>query len=89
MTNRDFVPGGLSRLQVKDLDNVLAEAGTLALPTVQHVRDRFAHYVDVMGVVTGTIPACLRNCLPATDGPHLSDWHVGNRSRTGSRINLT
>ncbi|WP_373634872.1 NAD(P)-dependent oxidoreductase [Yoonia sp. SS1-5] len=49
MTNRDFVPGGLSRLQVKDLDNVLAEAGTLALPTVQHVRDRFAHYVDVMG----------------------------------------
>ena len=46
MTNRDFVPGGLSRLQVKDLDNVLDEADGLTLPVVQAVRDRFARYVE-------------------------------------------
>ena len=46
MTQRNFVPGGISRLQVKDLDNVLAEAGGLTLPVVQHVRDRFARYIN-------------------------------------------
>lgn len=45
MSNRDFAPGGLSRLQLKDLENVLVEAGGLTLPVVQHVRDRFARYV--------------------------------------------
>ncbi len=49
MSARDFVPGGLSRLQVKDLDNVLAEGADLDLPIVTHVRDRFAHYVNEMG----------------------------------------
>lgn len=49
MSNRDFAPGGLSRLQLKDLDNVLAEAGGLTLPVVQSVRDRFARYVDDLG----------------------------------------
>lgn len=49
MTKRDFVPGGLSRLQVKDLDNVLAEAEGLTLPVVQAVRDRFARYVEDLG----------------------------------------
>ncbi len=51
MTERNFIPGGLSRLQVKDLDNVLSEADTfgLTLPVVQHIRDRFARYVDEMG----------------------------------------
>jgi 2-hydroxy-3-oxopropionate reductase len=48
MTNRDFVPGGLTALQLKDLDNVLAEAGTLKLPVVQHVRDRFHRYAHEM-----------------------------------------
>jgi 2-hydroxy-3-oxopropionate reductase len=48
MTNRDFEPGGLSTLQLKDLDNVLAEAGTLKLPVVQHVRDRFDRYIAEM-----------------------------------------
>lgn len=45
MTEMNFVPGGLSRLQVKDLDNVLEEAGGLTLPLVQSVRDRFQRYV--------------------------------------------
>ncbi len=49
MTDRDFTPGGLSRLQLKDLDNVLAEAEGLNLPTVQAVRDRFARYVGELG----------------------------------------
>ncbi len=49
MTNRDFVPGGLSRLQVKDLDNVLAEAEGLTLPVVQAVRDRFERYNTELG----------------------------------------
>lgn len=48
MTEGDFVPGGLSRLQVKDLDNVLNEADGLGLrlPLVTHIRDRFARYVS-------------------------------------------
>ncbi len=49
MSKRDFVPGGPSRLQLKDLDNVLAEAGALELPVVTHVRDRFAAYVNDLG----------------------------------------
>ena len=50
MTNRDFVPGGLSRLQVKDLDNALAEARSmgLTLPMAAETRARFAHLVDGM-----------------------------------------
>lgn len=46
MSDRNFVPGGPSRLQLKDLDNVLAEGADLDLPVVQHVRDRYAHYVN-------------------------------------------
>lgn len=43
MSRRDFVPGGLSKFQLKDLDNVLSEASEadLTLPTVQAIRDRF------------------------------------------------
>lgn len=48
MTNRDFDPGGLTKLQLKDLDNVLAEAGSLKLPVVEHVRDRFHRYMTEM-----------------------------------------
>ncbi|MGR3501351.1 NAD(P)-dependent oxidoreductase [Pseudaestuariivita sp.] len=50
MSNRDFEPGGLSKLQLKDLDNVLHEAAGLglALPEVQGVRDRFHHFVHQM-----------------------------------------
>jgi 2-hydroxy-3-oxopropionate reductase len=50
MTQGNFVPGGLSKFQLKDLDNVLAEAVALnlSLPMTQDVRDRFAHFVDHM-----------------------------------------
>jgi len=50
MTDRNFTPGGLSRFQLKDLDNLLAEARTcdLELPTSQHIRDRFARLCDEM-----------------------------------------
>lgn len=50
MTNGDFVPGGLSKFQVKDLDNTLAEAVAmgLELPSTQAIRDRFAYFVEEM-----------------------------------------
>ena len=50
MTNGDFIPGGLSKFQLKDLDNTLAEAEALGLhlPSTQSVRDRFAHFVEAM-----------------------------------------
>lgn len=43
MTNGDFKPGGLTKFQLKDLDNALAEASSLglSLPSTQSVRDRF------------------------------------------------
>nr|WP_299146077.1 NAD(P)-dependent oxidoreductase [uncultured Tateyamaria sp.] len=50
MTTGNFEPGGLSKFQLKDLDNVLGEAESvgLSLPMTQGVRDRFAHFVDHM-----------------------------------------
>lgn len=50
MTTGNFVPGGLSKLQLKDLDNVLTEAQSLdlSLPTTQHIRKRFDHFVHQM-----------------------------------------
>jgi len=50
MTTRNFEPGGLSKFQLKDLDNVLVEAESvnLKLPMTQGVRDRFAHFVEHM-----------------------------------------
>ena len=51
MTRRDFAPGGTVGNQLKDLDNVLAEAAALglALPAVEAARDRFARLRDEMG----------------------------------------
>lgn len=51
MSNRDFEPGGLSRLQLKDLNNALleAEALGLTLPASESTRDRFAHFCDALG----------------------------------------
>ncbi len=51
MTEGNFDPGGLTKFQLKDLDNVLAEAGSLglALPSTQQTRDRFAHFSHNMG----------------------------------------
>lgn len=50
MSNRDFEPGGLSRLQLKDLDNVLIEATSagVTLPVTEDTRNRFAHFCDAM-----------------------------------------
>ncbi len=44
MIARDFLPGGASRIQLKDLDTVLEEAEALGLelPLVRNVRERFA-----------------------------------------------
>ena len=51
MSKRDFNPGGLSHLQLKDLDNVLEVAAglSLQLPQTQQVRARFARYVQDLG----------------------------------------
>ena len=46
MSTRDFTPGAPSSLQLKDLDNVLAEAQGLDLPVVSHVRDRYLRYIN-------------------------------------------
>lgn len=50
MTNRDFTPGGPSAIQLKDLDNILAEAAGLGLtlPMAQDIRARYAHLVEEM-----------------------------------------
>ncbi len=50
MSEGNFVPGGLSKFQVKDLDNTLAEAAGvgLELPSTQAVRDRFEHFCTQM-----------------------------------------
>jgi 2-hydroxy-3-oxopropionate reductase len=50
MSEDNFAPGGLSKFQLKDLDNTLAEAGSLGLelPSTQAVRDRFEHFVTDM-----------------------------------------
>ena len=51
MSERDFEPGGLSRLQLKDLENVLIQAREtgIELPMTMSIRDRFDHYVKAMG----------------------------------------
>ncbi|MEO0830700.1 MAG: NAD(P)-dependent oxidoreductase, partial [Pseudomonadota bacterium] len=51
MTNRDFEPGGLSKFQLKDLNNLLDEASGLglSLPVAEDTRDRFTRFVNEMG----------------------------------------
>ncbi|MEP2640891.1 NAD(P)-dependent oxidoreductase [Roseobacter sp.] len=50
MTNGNFEPGGLTKFQVKDLNNTLDEAAGLGLtlPATENVRDRFQHFIDAM-----------------------------------------
>ena len=50
MTTGDFTPGGASKTQLKDMDNVLDEAAdlSLTLPLTKIVRDRYARLVDDM-----------------------------------------
>lgn len=48
MTEGDFKPGGLTKFQVKDLNNTLDEAASLGLqlPATETVRDRFQRFID-------------------------------------------
>ncbi|WP_375229721.1 NAD(P)-dependent oxidoreductase [Roseobacter sp. S98] len=50
MSERNFEPGGLTKFQVKDLNNTLDEAASLglSLPATESVRDRFQHFIDAM-----------------------------------------
>lgn len=50
MTTGNFVPGGLARLQLKDLNNVLEEAGqhNLHLPLAQQVQERYNTLITEM-----------------------------------------
>ena len=50
MTKGDFEPGGLTKFQIKDLDNVLAEARALdlTLPSVEAVNERFKRLRDAL-----------------------------------------
>ncbi|MEO1779965.1 MAG: NAD(P)-dependent oxidoreductase [Pseudomonadota bacterium] len=71
MTTGNFEPGGLSKFQLKDLDNVLAESAGLglALPMVEGVRERFAHFVDKMNGADKDhsglyLELCERNGMP-------------------------
>ena len=51
MTEGNFTPGGLSELQLKDLENALAEAESfgIKLPTLVNTRDRFRRLVSELG----------------------------------------
>lgn len=51
MTAGDFEPGGLTKFQIKDLNNTLDEATGLGLdlPATKETRDRFQHFSDAMG----------------------------------------
>ena len=50
MTSGDFDPGGLTKFQIKDLDNTLDEAASLGLtlPETQNIRDRFQYFSTKM-----------------------------------------
>lgn len=50
MTEGNFVPGGLSKFQLKDLNNLLNESGQLGLklPVAEMTRDRFADFCENM-----------------------------------------
>lgn len=50
MTTGNFAPGGLARLQLKDLNNVLEEAGqhNLHLPLAQQVQERYNTLITEM-----------------------------------------
>ena len=51
MSTRNFVPGGLTSSQIKDLDNILEEADALGLmlPMTREVRHRFVRLVEELG----------------------------------------
>ena len=50
MTTGNFIPGGPSKFQLKDLDNVMHEAKklNLSLPIIKHIQNRFTYLVETM-----------------------------------------
>ncbi|WP_298261138.1 NAD(P)-dependent oxidoreductase [uncultured Litoreibacter sp.] len=50
MTTGNFAPGGLSKFQLKDLDNLINESSQLglSLPVAEMTRDRFADFCETM-----------------------------------------
>ena len=50
MTRRNFVPGGLSKFQLKDVRNVMEEAADcgITLPLAEQVTNRYQRLVDEM-----------------------------------------
>lgn len=50
MTTGNFVPGGASRIQLKDIDNALEEAGSvgLDLPLTRQMQVRYRQFVEAM-----------------------------------------
>lgn len=50
MTTGNFDPGGLSKFQLKDLNNLLGEAAQLKLrlPLSENVQERFTHFCEAM-----------------------------------------
>jgi 2-hydroxy-3-oxopropionate reductase len=50
MTTGNFVPGGLTKFQLKDINNALEEAGhhNLTLPLTEQVQHRYTTLVEEM-----------------------------------------
>ena len=70
MVARDFVPGGASRIQLKDMETIIATADEIGidLPLARNVRDRYRRLVDEMG--EGALDhAALLLELEATNAP--------------------
>jgi 2-hydroxy-3-oxopropionate reductase len=71
MLDRNFTPGGLVHVQVKDLDTILAEAAGqgVRLPLVEDVRGRFVQLRDELGGAMLDHAALLLQ-LEAMNKPH-------------------
>lgn len=71
MVERDFVPGGTARVQLKDLDTIIetADALGLDLPLTRNVRDRYRRLVDDLGHAAVDHSGLLLE-LEARNAPH-------------------
>jgi 2-hydroxy-3-oxopropionate reductase len=50
MTTGNFTPGGLTKFQLKDINNALEEAGhhSLSLPLTEQIQERYTALVNEM-----------------------------------------
>ena len=71
MVERNFVPGGTARVQLKDLDTIMETADELGLdlPLTRDVRDRFRRLVDELGHAAVDHSGLLLE-LEARNAPH-------------------